>query len=86
MGKAPKELGSMGNNLVSKVCCHPSEDVVAIGYSDGMIMAVRIEDGKEAVLRRGGKGPVSALGWDKSGHRLAYGSEAGEAGVINLTG
>ncbi|MEZ5871103.1 MAG: WD40 repeat domain-containing protein [Nitratireductor sp.] len=85
MGKAPKELGSMGQVLVTRVSCHPQEEVVAIGYADGMILAVRIADGREAAMRRGGKGAISALEWDRSGKRLAFGSEEGEAGVIDLT-
>lgn len=84
MGKAPKELGSMGNVLATRVACHPTEDVVAIGYQNGMVLAVRIEDGEEAVLRRGGSGPVSALGWDAKGRLLAFGTESGEAGVIDI--
>ena len=86
MGKAPKELGSMGNLLVTKVACHPQEEIVAIGYEDGMVAAVRIEDGKEALLKRAGKGAISALNWDGQGWRLAFGSAAGEAGIIDLGG
>ncbi len=86
MGKAPRELGSMGEILVTHVACHPSEDVVAIGYGDGMIMAVRIEDQSEAVLRKGGKSAISSLNWDKQGLRIAYGSEEGEAGIITIAG
>jgi WD40 repeat protein len=85
MGKAPKELGAMGNNLVTCVACHPTEEVVSIGYGDGMVLAVRIEDGKEAMLKRPGIGAISTLGWDSSGTRIAYGSEAGEAGIIDIT-
>ena len=86
MGKVPKELGSMGNLLVTKVACHPQEEIVAIGYEDGMVAAVRIEDGKEALLKRAGKGAISALNWDGQGRRLAFGSAAGEAGIIDLGG
>jgi WD40 repeat protein len=86
MGKAPKELGSMGQTLVTQVACHPAEDVVAIGYQNGMILAVRIEDGKDAVLRRGGSGAISTLGWDAAGRRLAFGSESGEAGIVDIAG
>ncbi len=84
MGKTPKELGSMGDNLVTVVCCHPSQQVVAIGYDNGMVLAVRIDDEKEAVLRKTGKAPVNSLNWDKKGVRLAFGSEEGEAGVIEI--
>jgi WD40 repeat protein len=84
MGKAPKELGSMGQTMVTQVACHPQEDVVAIGYQNGMVLAVRIEDGKDVVLRRGGNGAISTLGWDGNGRRLAFGSESGEAGIIDI--
>ena len=85
MGKAPKELGAIGRILATQVACHPEEDVVAIGYENGMVIAVRIEDDKEALLRREGAGAISSLNWDDAGKRLAFGTEAGEAGVIDLT-
>ena len=78
------ELGSMGSALVTAVACHPREEVVAIGYGDGMILASRISDGKDVALRRGGNSAISALGWDGKGSRLAFGSQEGEAGIIDL--
>ena len=86
MGKAPKELGTRGNTMVTCVACHPSEDVVAVGYADGMILAIRIDDTSEAVLRRAGKSPISTMNWGPKGQRLAFGSEEGEAGVIDISG
>jgi len=84
MGKAPKELGTRGDALVTQVSCHPTEDVVAIGYDDGMVMAVKIEDAAEVLLRRPGKGAISSLCWDQRGDRLVFGSEEGEAGLITV--
>ena len=84
MGKAPKELGTRGDSLVVEVACHPSEDVVAIGFADGMVLAVKIEDGAEVLLRRPGKGAISSLSWDAAGLRLVFGSEEGEAGLITI--
>lgn len=84
MGKAPEELGTRGDTLTTQVAFHPREDVVAIGYGDGMIIAVRLADKGEALLRRPGKGPISSLNWDAGGDRLAFGSEEGEAGVISV--
>ncbi|NDV85865.1 WD40 repeat domain-containing protein [Aurantimonas aggregata] len=86
MGKAPLELGTRGDTMVTAVACHPSEDMVAIGYQDGMILAVRFADAKEALLRRGGTGPVRTMGWDAKGRLLAFGSESGEAGVVDISG
>lgn len=85
MGKSPKELGTRGDNMVTQVACHGREDVVAIGYGDGMILAVKIDDGVEALLRRPGNGAVSSMAWDAGGTRLAFGTEAGEAGVISIS-
>lgn len=84
MGKAPKELGTRGDAMVTQVACHPIEEVVAIGYDDGMVMAVKIEDAAEVLLRRPGKGAISSLNWDNRGNRLIFGSEDGEAGLITV--
>lgn len=86
MGKAPLELGTRGNTMVTAVACHPSQDVVAIGYDDGMVIAARFADAKEVLLRRPGKGAITAMMWDKAEQRVAFGSAAGDCGVIDITG
>jgi WD40 repeat protein len=86
MGKAPLELGTRGNAMVTAVACHPSEDIVAIGYNDGMIIAARFADAKEVLFRRTGKGAITAMDWDRQGQRVAFGSEAGDCGVIDISG
>jgi WD40 repeat protein len=85
MGKPPLELGTRGDALVTVVACHPAQDVVAIGFNDGMILAARMEDGKEVLLRRPGKGALSSLDWSRDGHQLVFGSEAGDCGVVDIT-
>jgi WD40 repeat protein len=85
MGKAPLELGTRGNAMVTVVACHPAEDVVAIGYQDGMVLAVRFADTREVLLRRPGKGAISSMMWDAEGRRIAFGSEAGDCGVIDIS-
>lgn len=86
MGKAPLELGFRADQMVTAVACHPSEDIAAIGYGDGMVLAVRFADQKEVLLRRPGKGAISAMDWDREGRRVAFGSEAGDCGVIDIAG
>ena len=86
MGKAPLELGTRGNSMVTCVACHPSQDIVAVGYDDGMVLAVRFADAKEVVLRRGGKGAITAMSWDREERRIAFGSATGECGVIDIAG
>ncbi|MDO1581922.1 WD40 repeat domain-containing protein [Rhizobium oryzicola] len=84
MGKAPLELGTRANILATCVSFHPVDDVLAIGFIDGMILAVRVADGKEALLRRPGKGAITALSWSNSGKLLAFGSEAGDCGIVDI--
>lgn len=84
MGKAPLELGTRADALVTAVSCHPEEDTVAVGFNDGMILFVRFADQKEVLLRRPGKSAVSSLNWDTQGHRLAFGTEGGECGLIDI--
>lgn len=85
MGKAPLELGTRGNMMVTCVACHPSEDVVAIGYDDGMVIAARFADAKEVLLRRPGKGAITSMMWDKSERRVVFGSATGDCGVIDIS-
>ena len=84
MGKAPLELGTRGDSMVTCVACHPTEDLVAIGYQDGMVLLVRFADSREVLLRRPGDAAISAFGWDRHGARLAFGCENGACGVIDL--
>ena len=86
MGKAPLELGTRANMKVTAVACHPAEEVVAVGFDDGMILACRFGDAKEVLLRRGGKGALTSMSWDAGGFRLAFGSESGDCGVIDIAG
>lgn len=86
MGKPPLELGTRGNTMVTAVAFHPSEEIVAIGYADGMVLAARVGDQKEIALRREGKGAISTMTWDKDERRLAFGTETGDCGVIDIAG
>jgi WD40 repeat protein len=85
MGKAPLELGTRGNVMVTSVACHPTDEIVAIGYQDGMVLAARFADAKEVLLRRPGEGAISSMMWDAEGRRLAFGSESGDCGVVDIS-
>jgi hypothetical protein len=77
-------LASM-EQRVAAVACHPTQDVAAVGYEDGLLLLVRIEDGAEILAKRPGGTPVTALAWRGDGGALAFGSESGEAGIIDLS-
>ena len=84
MGKAPLQLGAR-EVLVTRVACHPKEELVAVGYQDGMVLAVRFADAEEALLRHPSGSPVSAMSWDAAGRRIAIGTEAGDGAIVTLS-
>jgi WD40 repeat protein len=69
---------------VEVVACHPRQEVVAVGYANGLVLLVRVEDGAEVLARKPGNAPVTALAWAASGDTLAFGTEDGEAGIVRL--
>jgi WD40 repeat protein len=83
MGKQPLMLAP-GESKVSAVACHPSSDVIATGYEDGLLLIVRMSDGAEILGRHPRGSPVSALAWNATGSLLAFGTEDGDAGIIDL--
>ena len=83
MGKTPRILAP-SEAQVEVVACHPKQEVVAVGYADGLVLLVRVDDGAEVLARRPGDAPVTALAWSATGNSLAFGTEDGDAGVIDL--
>ncbi|HAP49555.1 MAG TPA: hypothetical protein DCR30_19815, partial [Afipia sp.] len=83
MGKEPGMLAPL-QAKATVVACHPKDDVFAVGYSDGTILMVRIEDGAEILVRRNAGEPVAALAWNAKGSLLAFASEDGDAGLLTL--
>jgi len=83
MGKEPRLLAPSEHRL-DVVACHPKPGIVAAGYNDGMVLLVRVQDGAEILARKPGAAPVTALAWSADGLFLAFGTEAGEAGILDL--
>jgi WD40 repeat protein len=83
MGKEPRVLAS-AEHRVEVVACHPKDPIVAVGYADGMVLFTRIQDGAEILVRKPGNAPVSALAWSADGRFLSFGTEDGEAGMLDL--
>jgi WD40 repeat protein len=83
MGKEPRVLAP-AEHQVSTVACHPQKDVIAAGYEDGLVLLVRATDGAEVLARRPAGSPVSALAWNAKGTAVAFGTEEGDAGIVDL--
>jgi WD40 repeat protein len=83
MGKQPLMLAP-AETKVTAVACHPKDDVIAAGYEDGLILLVRLSDGAEILARSPAGSPVSTLAWNAAGSLLAFGTEGGDAGIVDL--
>jgi WD40 repeat protein len=83
MGRQPKLLAQREARCV-QVASHPKQPVCAVGYADGTVWLVRLDDGALIDVRAGDGTPVSALGWSRDGQVLGFGTESGEAGVLVL--
>ena len=85
MGKAPTELAGGDGILCSAVACHPQHEVVAAGFADGLVVLSEIASGKVVPVAAPGRGAVSALAWNATGSHLAFGTETGFAGLVDLS-
>lgn len=83
MGKEPAMLAPL-QARVTAVACHPRQDIMAAGYSDGTVLMIRLEDGAEILVRRNEGVPVAALAWNGKGTLLAFADEAGNGGMLEL--
>jgi WD40 repeat protein len=85
MGKAPTELAGGDEVLCSAVACHPQHEVVAAGFGDGLVLMAEIGSGKVVPVAPPSGSPVSALAWNAAGTHIGFGTEAGHAGLLDLT-
>lgn len=85
MNKQPRELAAR-KAKVARVACNQKALLLAIGFEDGWILLVRLNDGSEMLVRRpdDDRSPITALAWSSDGARLMFGTEGGEAGVLTL--
>ena len=83
MGKTPRILAPV-EAQAEVVACHPRQEVVAVGYANGLVLVVRVEDGAEIMARKPDTAPVTALAWSTTGSMLAFGTEDGDGGILDL--
>lgn len=80
----PSECGLPSKTPVACVACHPKQSLVAAGYFNGAVLLCQA--GSDAVLfiKGAGGGAVNALVWSGNGSRLAFGTQDGLVGWLEL--
>jgi WD40 repeat protein len=84
MGKAPIELAGGDAVMCTAVACHPQHEVVAAGFGDGLVLITEVGSGKVVPVAPPGHGGISALAWNAAGSVLAFGTETGFCGTVDL--
>lgn len=80
----PVETGKPGLTLVEQVSVHPTRDLCAAGYANGLVTLCQIGKREEMMLREGGGDPVTALAWSPDGNHLAIGTADGKAAIVTF--
>ena len=84
MGKAPLELAGGDGIICTQVACNPKDELVAGGFTDGLVVIADINSSRILPVVPPEHGPISALAWSPDGTRLAVGTETGFAGLIDF--
>jgi WD40 repeat protein len=86
MGKSAAEVGFEKDALVARVAAALSGGRVAAGLEDGRVWATELSGSRIESLKAEKGPPITALAMSADGKRVAWGDEAGGAGVAELTG
>jgi len=84
-GKAPMELAGGDAALCTFVAAHPRDEMVAGGFSDGLVVLADMPTERILPVAAPGRGAVSAMAWNADGSRLAFGTETGFAAVVDFS-
>ena len=84
MGKQATEVGHQEGALVTRIAGLPDASRVFAGLSDGRVWSLDLGGTKIDHLKAEKGEPISALAVAPDGRRVAWGDEAGEAGVAEL--
>jgi WD40 repeat protein len=71
-------------SIVDAVACHPTKEIAAVGYGDGLVLLVRIPDGAEILIKAPDSSPISAIRWNGIGTRIGIASDNGQCRVFFL--
>ena len=80
----PRECGIPSQTPVSCVNCHPKQSLIAAGYYNGAVMLCQPGSDAGLFIKGSGGGAVNGLAWSGDGSRLAFGTQDGVFGWVEL--
>jgi WD40 repeat protein len=86
MGENPLMVGGGvdANASVTSVAAHPQANVIAVGFSDGLLTMVRLPDGAEVLIRNACEDEITSITWRKDGKALLFGTANGKCGYVEI--
>lgn len=80
----PVETGKPGLTLVEAVSVHPTRDLCAAGYANGLVTLCQIGKREEMMLLDGKGDRVTTLAWSADGTHLAIGTAGGMVAIATF--
>ncbi len=81
---APVECGIPSQTPVNCVACHPCQSLIAAGYHNGAVVLCQPGSDEGLFIKGSGGGTVNGLAWSGDGSRLAFGTQDGVFGWLEL--
>ncbi|WP_033923166.1 WD40 repeat domain-containing protein [Sphingomonas sp. 37zxx] len=84
IGKPPLLRARRKGALVTRVAFHPRDDLLAVGYNDGVVTLARLGDENVLLIDEATVGSITAMTWNDTGTRLGWGGDTGRVGVLDM--
>lgn len=81
---SPVECGIRSLTPVICVACHPRQSLIAAGYHNGAVLLCQPGSDEGLFIKGSGGGAVNGLAWSADGSRLAFGTQDGVFGWLEL--
>jgi WD40 repeat protein len=80
----PLASGKAGLVVIETIASHPTKDLVATGYQNGLISVTSIGKPDELLLRNASGEAVTTMSWSPDGEHLSVGDKSGGCSIVTF--